>query len=113
MLCSRSTKRFDIPHEPGEWMELRLLAPAQIRQLRTAANDEVKGLPESERISESGSLLLERVLERCLVAWSYADESGAQIAVDGETRADLDGKTQLWAFHLAIGQEPEEESEKG
>jgi len=113
MLCSRTTRRFDIPGEPGEWLEMHLLSPAQIRVIRAEAKAAVATLPEDEQANESGALMMERVLTRCVVAWSYAEADGAAIPVSPENLADLDYGTQMWALNVAIGNEPESESEKG
>lgn len=112
-LCSRTIKRFEIPGEPDDWIDLRLLSTAQIREIRQQAFADVADKPEAERNSEAGALMVERVLARCLVGWSYAEDDGSAIPVTPENLADLDPKTSMWAFEMAIGQEPESESEKG
>jgi len=112
MLCSRTTRRFDIPREPGQWVEMHLLSPAQIRAIREQAKADVAGYPEDERNSEAGNLMMERVLARCIAAWSYVEADGAAIPVSPENLADLDYQTQMWALNVAIGNEPEEESGK-
>lgn len=112
MLCSRTIRRFDIPGEPGEWVEMHLLAPAQIRAIREQAKADVAALPEDEQANESGALMMERVLAHCVVAWSYAEADGAAIPVTPENLADLDYAMQMWALNVAIGNEPEAESGK-
>ena len=112
-LCSRTSKRFDIPGEPGEWIEMHLLSLAQIRAIRGEAQAQVAALPSAEQASESGFVMMERVLSRCVVAWSYVDSDGTAIPVTPENLADLDYETQMWALNLAIGNEPEAESGKG
>lgn len=85
MLTSKAIKRIDLPHEPGEWIEVKMPSLSVL---------EAVGLGEGE-ISQSRIML-----QKCIVGWSYSDP------VNNETIDDLDFRTvQFIAEH--IGGTPE------
>jgi hypothetical protein len=75
--------RFPVPHEPGQWVELRRLSGGQLRKLGSRRFDE-----KFDRVIEG--------LRLALVAWSYSD--GLIAADDIEAQ---DGRTLLWLIELS------------
>jgi len=93
-LLTGATKRIDIPHEPGEWVEIRMLSWRQVESIRQAAADdeEMVGL----------------TFETGIVAWSY-DEP-----VSVETIGRIDSVTAAWiATILTTGQGTEADRKNG
>lgn len=104
-------ERHDVPHEPGEWIEFRLLSwreleEAQERRLRRLLEQvrEMGGLealagaeragggePSPREMYDHGVLL-----ERAIVAWSY------DAPVSPETIALLDPVTKEWAVDVVL-----------
>jgi hypothetical protein len=80
LLTNDCTKRFDIPHEPGEWVEIRRLSGYQTHTLidakATLADDPVNWAY--------------RWMEACVVVWSYAEP------VSPDTLKRLDAATSIW-----------------
>lgn len=78
LLLQRTSKRLDVPHEPGEWIEIRRLAACE--------------LPAYERIADAGTrgqATLD-LFNGAIVAWSY------DAPVSPETVRMLDAPTALW-----------------
>jgi hypothetical protein len=70
-----SVTRHDIPHEPGEWMEIRSLCAGDLRS--------------RNRDSDNVSLSLD-LLAHAVRGWSYGG------AITADTLAKLDLKTYEW-----------------
>ena len=114
-LIDKSPKRSDIPHEPGEWVDLRLLSGAQMDKAQDSATTKMmakmsdvlplmKSLPQSDskpddsintrRISYDPTILL----ESALAAWSYAED------VSSDTIEQLDAITRDWLWDTIVEQ---------
>jgi len=122
MLVSE-TRRVDIPHEPGAWVELRELSGRQLRK-----NREKKTWTLLARVNEAGGFEklpktpegteqepdplmpydLDDLLQKGIVAWSYPEE------VTPEAIERLDERTERFiAFELVPGAEDDEAVKKG
>lgn len=120
-------KRETIPHEPDEWMELRLLGWQQLDEARRArqgeafANIKLMGSDVYKTMQEVRADLgpqaaaqddplqtydLATVLRLGVQAWSY------DAPVNGETLGLLDRETAEWAARIIIGAAPESEAER-
>lgn len=116
MALRKITKTVEIPHEPNETMELRLLGWKQLDEAKRArtkqsfanikemGGDIFKAIQSAR--SEDGAAAvadplaeydLETVLIKGIVAWSY-DEP-----VTPQSIADLDEKTADWAARVILG----------
>lgn len=84
LISSRDIKRVDIPHEPGQWVELRPLTARQFATIQRDAKDE-----------SPGEITL-RLLASCLVDWSYIDDEGAKVSITPEAIDALDYETFNW-----------------
>lgn len=111
-LVNNITKRLEIPHESGEWMEIKKLSWAQLE----AASD-VASMAALERIGKMGGDVIaaikgatvdqERapgseydkaaVLKSGILRWSY----DAKVTTD--TINQLDKETADWAFEQILG----------
>ncbi len=78
LINSQNTRRIDIPHEPGEWVEIRPVTAGQYADLQR----------EGEALT--GAEIALRILAGSLAAWSY----GA--AITPETLRSLDYETFTW-----------------
>lgn len=86
-LCSLTTRKLDIPHEPGQWVEIRPLSTAALREAIKQALEAVKG---DDMDREYGYELTARMLRVAVVSWSYEPPPGP------DTIADLDLRTTRW-----------------
>lgn len=129
-LVRNMTTREEIPHEPGEWMELRRLSYAQLReaaearsrQVMATARDlgpafmrELRSLPsetqEAVQTAAADPLNdydLGLLLRHGIVAWSYPEP------VPLDPAAELDPETAEWAGRAilrlcGIGREAEDD----
>ena len=89
-LLKPSTKRLEIPHEPGEWIVIRRLA--SMGSLDTVAM--ARG--SQPRLNEYG-----RYLASAIVEWSYPDPPTADVIAgkpnsNGDREGGLDPKTAGW-----------------
>jgi hypothetical protein len=89
-LCSLTTRRLDVPHEPGEWVEVRPLSAKNLRVMDKAAKTAARGPDAVLDETEYGYELTTRMLDAAIVAWSY----GAPVSP--ENVADLDLATTVW-----------------
>lgn len=96
-----TTKRYDIPHEPGEWVEIRRLA-----SLGSIQFSKLTGDPEV-RLQE-----LARYFVSAIVAWSYPERPSIDVIAGaknahGDREGGLDDATAAWLRekiqHLADG----------
>lgn len=97
MLTSQTTKRLDVPHEPGQWVEIRKLnwralreasqvqqreASAYLQQLGDLARPTVDAItPEQIRAyhaSPTAGFDPATLLRRGIVAWSYSEKPTAE-----------------------------------
>lgn len=126
-LRSGYTKRSEIPHEAGEWMDLRLLGWHELGQAQRARQGESfeniklmgKDLYKTmqEVRTELGSAVdtagdplqqydLGTVLKLGIVGWSY------DAPVNDETVKQLDTQTAEWAARIIVGVVAETEAER-
>ena len=119
MLTSGSVTRVDLPHEPGEWIEVRLLSwqdlddarserqARALRLMRDLGSDLVAQLQAAGGAgSAGGEQELDRatVLRRGLVGWSYGpftaeavaqlDEATAAFAIETILRLSLPNRSE-------------------
>ena len=126
MLVSNRTRKLDIPHEEGEWVEIRLLSGRQLRKVRKAKFREVAqnardmggevmkaiaGVDRSElKKAEEDPLVeydMDALLEAGIVSWSYDEE------VSSETIGELDPETEQFVALALVGVESEPDRKKG
>lgn len=122
-LRSGIVTRHQIPHEPGEWVEVRALGWRDLDQARRARTDDSfaslrkMGKELYQMISESRtdgpseldpllSYDLATVLELGVAAWSY------NAPVSPETLGQLDEQTAQWVARLIVGADDEAESDR-
>lgn len=101
MLTHRVTKRIDLAHEPGAWIEVRMPGKAILDNAREAGMrktlERVAGIdlsqykdlaPQTEReANPADGLDWQVLLGECVIAWSYGDP------VTPENIAELDEVT--------------------
>ena len=125
MALRKITKQVDVPHESGEWFELRLLGWKQldeakrVRTKQSFANIKEMGgdifkAIQSARSDDGAAVAdplaeydLETVLLKGIVSWSY-DEP-----VSPETIGNLDEQTAQWAARTILGIESVEQRGNG
>lgn len=126
-LVGKTARRVDIPHEPGEWMEIRRLSWAELEAASDAQTDaqiaRVKAMggdvfqliqsvvtQEQAAAARQAAASYDRaaVLEKGIVRWSYAED------LTPDNIALLDEDTAAWAFEqiLALGKPRTEEEQK-
>jgi len=121
MLVGTGTRKIDLPHEAGEWIEVRDLTRKQIAEARRLKLKSLKSMLEDlgdirEQIKEyagpppepNAALTLDAydidyVLAEGIVAWSYGEKFSAE-AVDR-----LDQKTAEYVARDLLGIEEEEQ----
>ena len=103
----RTVHRYDVPHEPGEWIEVRLLSTADQRNLKAKAAS-AEPLPGEEKEETAGWELVAETLRTAVSGWSYT-ENGEPIPVTPENIADLDADTAQWVFREVMGLETADE----
>ena len=125
MALRKITKQVDVPHESGEWFELRLLGWKQldeakrVRTKQSFANIKEMGgdifkAIQSARSDDGAAVAdplaeydLETVLLKGIVSWSY-DEP-----VSPETIGNLDLTTAEWAARAILGIESADARKNG
>lgn len=124
-LRSGVASRHQIPHEPGEWMDLRQLGWAELDEARRAKqSDSFKNIREmgdafttiqraQKEIGGDGGPTdpmqqydLGTVLKLGITAWSYPDD------VSPVTIRLLDPQTAEWAARAIVGVGTESEAER-
>jgi hypothetical protein len=85
-LCSMTTRKLDIPNEAGEWVEIRPISNAALREVRADARAAVGG----EDSQDYGLELTQRLLRIAIVSWSY------EPMPTDETIGDLDIAMTEW-----------------
>lgn len=124
MLLKDTKQRLDIPHEDGQWIEIRRLAWRELEEARMAQQQRAMTMMrsmgadvlESLRSAETPAGARERrpdqlydrgtVLHAGITAWSY-DEPVTADNVDA-----LDEATADWAFRQIVGQHEESDETK-
>lgn len=72
MPTSRAKKRLDIPHEPGQWIEIQRLAWSE--------------LPQRSVVSDVTGYMVE-LFRAAITAWSYAEPVADNVAYLDDTTA--------------------------
>lgn len=122
MLRKGVTKTAEIPHEPGEWIEVKLLGwkeleaarRARMRQsfenIREMGPDLYRQMQESRSDNGPTDVMQQYdqgvVLERGIVGWSYGEP------VTPETIGQLDPVTAEWAARTIVGADAEREDDR-
>ena len=125
MLTGDRTRRVPIPHEDGEWVELKELSGRQLRKVKKARFKEIildakdmgpelmKALTRIDAADVEAAARdplaeynIDALLEEGIVAWSYEDEVGK------ETIGQLDQKTEQFIARQLVGVEEEEDRKK-
>jgi hypothetical protein len=93
-LCSLTTRKLDIPGEPGEWIEIRPLSSRARGDIMLAARDAAhkKKIREADLEMFMTVELLCRFNAASVIAWSYP------VDLTPESVDDLDGDTASWLF---------------
>lgn len=94
LIDPKATRRFEIPHEPGAWVELRPLTARLVADI------------QRDVASQGQQAILLEVVRRTLVAWSY------DVPVTLENIDRLDFTTFRWIeaqLDASSGVLPEEE----
>ena len=120
------TKQVSIPHEDGEWMELRLLGWQELEESKRAktresfenikalGGDIYKAIQEARTEDTSGSMDplalhdMATLLRKGIVAWSYGG-----VPVNAENIGRLDEKTATWAARAILGIDDVESRKNG
>ena len=125
-LTTSFSKRVEIPHEPGEWMEVKRLSWRQedmakeikaenlLKQMKAMGPDMVASVRKTARGQEApkdrkADLDQLFVLQAGIISWSYDEE------VSQETIERLDSETADWAFNeiLKANEKTKEEVKNG
>ncbi len=114
MLTGRIVKQVDIPHEPGEWLKLRLLPGKKLDEARELKQRQtLAGLREmgvdiwreftAERGGDSPATQdpltyydVDTLLRAGIVGWSYEEK------VTPQAIEDLDAQTRRWAAETLL-----------
>lgn len=81
LVSTTKPRRYDMPHEGGEWVELRLLSTGAFSELPTDLSARQMSLA---------------ILKACLVGWSYDQP------ITDETLGDLDMTTFAWLDDILV-----------
>lgn len=81
IIDARHVTRFEIPHEPGEWIGLHRISGGQVRKIMKQAGD--------------GADRAVAILRASLDTWSYP------CPITDETLDDVDYQTLLWMVGVA------------
>ena len=89
-LLKPTTRRRDIPHEPGEWVEIRRLASMGNLDQHEMEAGRVRRINEMARYFVSA-----------IVAWSYSESPTVDVIAgtpnsQGDREGGLDSRTSLW-----------------
>lgn len=96
----RTTVRIELPHEPGEWIDVRKLSARQVRAVKAAGVGAVP-LGEDDADEAQGMAMMDAYCQEAIVAWSYR-EDGEPLPVTPENVADLDLETESYLFETAL-----------
>lgn len=108
-----SKRRVEVPHEPGEWFDLRQLSwadrqaarearqAASLAQIKALGPDLLRDLRSAERSATDDDPANEydtaTILRAAVAAWSYDQP------VTAETLGQLDELTAVWVIREALG----------
>lgn len=108
-----SKRRVEVPHEPGEWFDLRQLSwadrqaarearqAASLAQIKALGPDLLRDLRSQEQSNTADDPLNEfdmaTLLKAAVVGWSYDQP------VSAATLAQLDEQTAAWVIREALG----------
>lgn len=117
MLTYRVTEKIDIPHEPGEWVEIKPLSWKDLERAKAARlKSVIETMADAKEVmallagreagpSAEGSIIdqydLATLLQAGIVGWSYG--GGDKAVVDAENIASLDDLTARWIAELLLG----------
>lgn len=94
LINSQHIRRIDIPHEEGEWVDVRPVTAGQVADLQK----------DSEQ--QSAAAIALKTLAGCIVAWSY------DAAISIESLRELDYETFSWLetqISITSGLRPEDQ----
>jgi len=91
-LCSLTTRRLDIPGEPGQWIEIKPLSAKLLHSITLEAKRDAKAAIDADETDTDaeGYALSSRMLNAAIVAWSY------DAPVDRDHVDDLEISTTTW-----------------
>jgi hypothetical protein len=91
-LCSLTTRKLDIPHEAGEWIEIRPLSAKRLHLITLEAKRLSRDAVAADAIDTDaeGFALSSVMLREAIVSWSY------DAPVTAENVDDLDIATTTW-----------------
>lgn len=122
-------KRYDIPHESGEWIELRKPSSRHVREARLAresegrrsmndfsaeivkafnsGDDDERAVRRAKRLSElqeysPDGFDRDTLLCASIVRWSYQRPEGGMVPINRDSVGDLDEETARWAVGLVL-----------
>ena len=109
-LVGREIERVEIPHEDGQWVELRALSGAELdeaerrntrRVLEMVQGVDLGSIPTTgqdpdERERRRAAYEPETLIRHALVGWSYAEPC------DDEHKALLDAPTRAWLVEAIL-----------
>ena len=115
------TERVDIPHEPGQWMEFRLLSGRELDEAEQAQTrrflqmvagmdagtlDAMRNLSGTSRADvRPDTYDKEKLVEYGVAAWSYG------VPCDAAGKAQLDARTRDWAASIVLERNTRTEGE--
>lgn len=122
MLTSKVTETLTLPHEPGEWIKVRMLSGEQIKEAReqralaaiklqqALGGVEIK-ITDAQRVEAEAAVKADplasydvlTLLKHAIVGWSYYDTPPTATDI-----ADLDEETRRYVAERAIPQERSE-----
>jgi len=120
-LVGRETERVEVPHEPGQWVELRALSGAELDQAERRNTRRVLEMVQGmdlvgitapaqeadERERRQASYDPETLIKHAVVAWSYEQPC------DDEHKTLLDAPTRTWLAEAILDRNVRLESGKG
>ena len=105
MLTKGIVKRLELPHEPGEWIDIKPLSIADLVEVKQQAR--TTGGPEYQLSDEdSGMAIALPSLTRGIVAWSYPE------AVSAEAIGSLDTETAVYVLRALVPGQLDEADQK-
>jgi len=91
-LCSLTTRKLDVPGEPGQWIEIRPISAKRMHAMELDARKDARAARDvnADDTDAENYALSSRMLSAAIVAWSY----DAPVAPD--TVDDLEISTMSW-----------------
>lgn len=126
MLTGKVVKQIDIPHEPGEWLKIRMLPGRKLEEAQEASSrlrigyvremgadilqalrGESSPAPEKDAVPDPlDGWHVDTLVRAGIVGWSYEDKL-TQLAID-----ELDSQTRLWAAREILAYSQPSEGER-